>query len=245
MKTIIICLTALLIANPIRTNAQENLGDGYLLKTVWGGSARINKYNPDQQSPGCHSTALAQICYYHKLQPNGTKKYVTSKGHEINENFDEHKFNWELFQPVLNDETPEESANEMALYSYYIASMVEKNFGTGSYQKKFHKKQLKKHLNCKVHEKFGYKSFPLTHRKIKRIFRKEINAKRPVYFHYTDFNGGGHSIVIDGYKEKDDDFWVHANFGWGGKKNGWYKFEKDCFLKNTKLELVITLNPKQ
>lgn len=241
----ILVLFAFLLSIVSSGLSQIDLGDDYLIKAKWGGSSRINKYNPEGHSPGCHATALAQICFYHKLQPHGVKEYVTSKGHEIKENFDNHQFNWELFKPVLNDDTPEESANEMALYSYYIASIVEKNFGTGSYQKKFHKKQLKKHFDAKIRERFGFKSFPLNRRKIKRIFRNEINEKRPVYYHFTDFDGGGHSIVIDGYKEKDDEFWVHAHFGYGGKKDGWYKYEKDCFLKNTKLELVITINPKK
>ncbi|MEE4178778.1 MAG: C10 family peptidase [Bacteroides sp.] len=233
----------LVLSLTINGISQVDLGDDFLLTTTWGGSARINMFNPGENSPGCHSTALAQICYYHRLQPHGVKEYVTSQGYEVNLNFDDHQFNWDLFQAVLNDETPEESAREMALYSYFMASMVEKNFGTGSYQKKFHKKQLREHLDAKVRERFGYKSFPLNRRRIKGIFRKEIDSKRPVYFHYTDFNGGGHSVVIDGYQEINDEFWVHANFGWGGKRNGWYKFEKDCFLENTKLELVITIKP--
>ena len=241
----IIALTILLMQGlTIRTTySQEVNNKEYLLETVWGGTTRTNKYNPDNYSPGCHSTALSQILYYHRLQPKGEKEYTTIKGHEIKENYSDHTFNWDLFVNIINENTLEEFVDEVALYKYYVATVVEKNFGNGSYQKTFHKSQIKKHFDCKVRERFGYKTFLLSRRKVRNIIVKEINKKRPVYFHYTDFDGGGHSVVIDGYKQKDDNLWVHTNFGWGGKKNDWYIYEKDCFLKETKLELIITIKP--
>lgn len=215
-----------------------------LLETVWGGTKLTNKFNPDNYSPGCHSTALAQILFYHKLQPKGVKEYQTIKGHSIKEDYSTHQFNWELFPTKVDSNTNQQSIDELALFTYYVATIVEKNFGNGSYQKKFHKRQLKKHFDCKVKERFGYKSFPLGRKRMKKIIMKELNHKRPVYFHYTDFDGGGHSIVIDSYKLKDNQLWIHANFGWGGKNNGWYEFKKNAFLKNTKLELLITIIPR-
>lgn len=249
MKKVLIIILALVIVlkliSLIGPRAQENPNDEYLLKTVWGGTVRTNKYNPDNYSPGCHSTALAQIMYYHRLQPHGQKEYTTKKGHHIKVNYDGYDFNWDLFVNHVDDNTPQENVDELALYRYYVATVVEKNFGNGSYQKTFHKKQLKKHFDCKVRERLGYKTFLLSRRKVRNIIVKEINKKRPVYFHYTDFNGNGHSIVLDGYEQKDDGFWIHANFGWGGKNNGWYKYGKNCFIQNQKLELLITIKPNK
>ena len=241
---IIVSILVLKAISLIGVKAKENPNDEYLLKTVWGGTTRTSKFNPDNFSPGCHSIALAQIMYYHRLQPHGKKEYTTKKGHHIKENYSNHDFNWDLFVNNVNDSTPQENVDELALYRYYLATVVEKNFGNGSYQKTFHKSQIKKHFNCKVKEKPGYKTFLLSRRRVRNIIVKEINSKRPVYFHYTDFDGAGHSIVIDGYKQKDDDLWVHGNFGWGGKDNGWYKYEKNCFIPNQKLELIITVRPK-
>lgn len=215
----------------------------FLLETSWGGTEKFNKYNPGEQSPGCHSTALSQICYYHRLQPHGVKSYVTSRGDSILEDYSSHTFNWNLFRKNIDDTTPAECVDEMALYTYYFASMLEKNFGTGSYQTTFHRRQIRDHLDCKVRERFGYKTLLMSRNTVKRIIRKQIDKACPVYFHYTDFGGNGHSIVIDGYQVREDGLWVHANFGWRGKSDGWYRYEKDCFLDNSKLELIITIEP--
>lgn len=248
IKLILIIIVSILILKVIfliGTKAQENSNDQFLLETVWGGTKRTSKYNPDNYSPGCHSTALAQIMYYHRLQPHGKKEYTTKKGHHINVNYDEHNFDWGLFVNYVNDSTPQNKVDELALYRFYLATVVEKNFGNGSYQKTFHKSQIKEHFNCKVKEKPGYKTFLLSRRKVRNIIVREINNLRPVYFHYTDFDGNGHSVVIDGYKKKNKDLFVHVNFGWGGKDNGWYKYEKDCFIPNQKLELIITIKPEK
>ncbi len=247
LKITLIIVGVIFIAKVITligVKAQQNPNNDYLLETVWGGTKRTSKFNPEQYSPGCHSTALAQIMYYHRLQPHGQKEYTTKKGHHIKVNYNDHDFNWDLFVNNVDDNTPQEKVDELALYRYYLATVVEKNFGNGSYQKTFHKSQLKKHFDCKVRERFGYKTFLLSRRKVRNIIVKEINNKRPVYFHYTDFNGNGHSVVLDGYKQKDDGLWIHANYGWGGKENKWLKYEKDCFIKNQKLELLITVKPK-
>ena len=49
--------------------------------------------------------------------------------------------------------------------------------------------------------------------------RAEIDANRPVLYAASDANVGGHSFVIDGYK--DESFSV--NWGWGGYCNGFYR----------------------
>lgn len=68
--------TCLLLVLPVSLNAQPVDKDKCLLETTWGGTTLFNKYNPANHSPGCHSMALAQIFYYHKLQLTAIK--VTS-----------------------------------------------------------------------------------------------------------------------------------------------------------------------
>ena len=48
---------------------------------------------------------------------------------------------------------------------------------------------------------------------------KELNLKRPIYYNGVSEGSGGHAFVIDGY---DKDGFVHVNWGWGGKSNGFF-----------------------
>jgi hypothetical protein len=32
----------------------------------------------------------------------------------------------------------------------------------------------------------------------------------------------GHAVVFDGTAEENNDLYVHVNFGWGGKSDGWF-----------------------
>ena len=49
--------------------------------------------------------------------------------------------------------------------------------------------------------------------------RGEIDGNRPILYSASDASSGGHSFIIDGYK--DESFSV--NWGWGGYCNGFYK----------------------
>lgn len=49
--------------------------------------------------------------------------------------------------------------------------------------------------------------------------RGEIDANRPILYSASDASAGGHSFIIDGYK--DESFSV--NWGWGGYCDGFYK----------------------
>jgi hypothetical protein len=49
--------------------------------------------------------------------------------------------------------------------------------------------------------------------------RGEIDANRPILYSASDASAGGHSFIIDGYK--DESFSI--NWGWGGYCNGFYQ----------------------
>ena len=69
-------------------------------------------------------------------------------------------------------------------------------------------------------------------RKAKRLLQivNSINNNKPVIIFAGDSTVflGGHSWIIDGYMQNDDsneakhDYYVHCNYGWGGKSDGWY-----------------------
>ncbi len=224
----------------------DSINGDYLLKTNWAGDDFYpNNYIPGNNTAGCHSVAFAQILYFHKIKPIGEVNYTSSKGYSINENFQDYYPKWELMKNTELKTYNSLSIYEVQKYLYCVAATVQKDFGTGSYMKKFHKKQLQQHFNCKVKEYLRFKGFFTSNRKIKKILVKEIEAERPVYFHYTNLNGGGHSIVADGYQIIDGKLFVHFNFGWGGRSNGWYDpLTPIANPDDTKLRIITTIRPK-
>jgi hypothetical protein len=53
-----------------------------------------------------------------------------------------------------------------------------------------------------------------------RVFKGEVESGRPAQLRLRDPNAGGHSVVVDGYRDTPEQ--IHLNMGWSGSWNGWY-----------------------
>lgn len=61
--------------------------------------------------------------------------------------------------------------------------------------------------------------------------RSEIRTGHPVIAYFNDILAikivrNGHAAVVDGYARQGNETFVHVNFGWGGKSDGWYNFNR-------------------
>ena len=54
-----------------------------------------------------------------------------------------------------------------------------------------------------------------------KVFKNEVQNGRPCQFRISDSNAGGHSIVVDGYRDSPSEQ-IHLNMGWSGSYDGWY-----------------------
>jgi len=229
---------------------QDITGD-YLLKTQWGDSEPYNKFAPDNHSLGCHSVAIAQICHYHKLAPFGAVRYKCSKGYNIEEDFSKHHFKWDSFVEKLNGSKKNIEIDETARYMYFASVAIKKDFGTDQYIKcdDQHKSEVENHFKCtydcnsKTFDTFSPLIF-LEKDGFFSIIKKEIDSKRPLGFYYSNDNGSGHAVVIDGYVVKEKIFFVHANFGWKGNSDGWYNL-LESLPKDVKFVALVTIKPKK
>lgn len=221
-----------------------------LINTHWTGADNYAKYAPGPESNtlGCWSTTLAQISYYHRLQPTGLSDYTSSKGYKIFEELNSYVFNWDKFENEITDATPQDNIDEIARYTYHIATIVQKDFGTGRYMTMMPPiKNIEKQLNVKAQLYINYKGLFQSKRKIRNIVLREIEANRPLYLYYRNMNvnGSGHSVVLDGYRFDENSFQVHLNFGWGGKKDGWYSlFDSIAIEGDDELRMLITVQPQ-
>ncbi|MGY2134483.1 C10 family peptidase [Hymenobacter sp. HD11105] len=236
----------------------------HLLQTNWDQFGIYARYAPAQERLGCWSTALAQILYYHRLRPAGTVNYTCSNGYAVQDTLSRYPLPWHHFAPQLNAGSAPEEIEAVARYSYLTAAAVQKDFGTGRYRLVVNPAgQIEKHYAAQA---VFYGSFtgesPLSKAQldaiatkenirhligpdsVKWVIRREIKAKRPVYFHYGNFTSFGHSTVIDGYHEQHGVFWVHINYGSGGFRTGWYDlFRPIDVADDLMLRAFVTIKP--
>ncbi|GAB4046604.1 C10 family peptidase [Spirosoma litoris] len=237
----------------------------YLLKTEWDQFGKYAQYAPDNHVLGCWSTALAQILYYHRLRPTGVVSYRCSKGYTIQDTLSNHPFSWNQFATRIDPNTPEVAQKTVAMFSYMTAEAIRKDFGTDHYLEIVNPaKQLETYFPCQAEFYVSFSEpIPIPQEQLNAIARKEniqhvlksddviklieteIDAKRPVYFHFGNFTTYGHSTVIDGYQAENNTFWVHINYGSGGKRSGWYDLFKPIDVADDlKLRAFVTIAPR-
>ncbi|HEY4323644.1 MAG TPA: C10 family peptidase [Mucilaginibacter sp.] len=220
--------------------------DSIFLKTHWQQMGGFERNTPDHMRLGCWSTALAQIMYYHQLKPFGHIEYQSSRGFAINVHMDSSVVDFSKLSPQIDSITPEVNIKALALYNYYAALTVNKDFGTDSYMHKLAPVSLlESHYKVDANRYISWKGIlPYSHGKLKNIIMGEISQKRPLFLHFTNLKNFGHSVVVDGYKQIDDKFLVHLNQGQGGPQDGWCDFDKDLLKAGDhNLRVIYTFKP--
>lgn len=226
---------------------RSGISGDHLIKTRWSGSEPFNSAVPGGHTLGCHSVAIAQVLFHHKLIPHGTVEYQCSNDLVIERDFT--GYDPDLDSLALSVDDLERRIALTSEYLFNTAAIIKKDFGTEQYleSEDHHKSQIEFHFSCQ------YKAYPKAVESdlssvLKRengfysIIFSEIAARRPAGFYYSNNKGGGHAVVIDGCQSQGGKIYVHANFGWGGKADGWYCLEEDL-PKDLQLVLLITIKP--
>lgn len=203
-----------------RTAVRTGFAGEKLLKTAeWNQNAPFNKYTPNNYVTGCVATAGAIVMKHHGYPAKGTGSHsYTWNGKTLTANF-EHDYDW-ANMPAKYDGTNDAAFDGVARLMADLGVAVEMQYaknGSGAYIGD---------MISALQKYFGYSK--LTH--LAYIYdmeaeawnaklRGEIDANRPILYSASDASAGGHSFIIDGYK--DESFSV--NWGWGGYCNGFYQ----------------------
>jgi len=206
------------VANQTATRAAFT-GEKLLKTAEWNQYAPFNKYTPNNYVTGCVATAGAIVMKYHGYPAKGTGSHsYTWNGKTLTANF-EHDYDW-ASMPAKYDGTNDAAFDGVARLMADLGVAVEMQYaknGSGAYIG---------NMISALQKYFGYSK--LTH--LAYIYdmeaeawnaklRGEIDANRPILYSASDASAGGHSFIIDGYK--DESFSV--NWGWGGYCNGFYQ----------------------
>ena len=206
------------VANRTATRAAFT-GEKLLKTAEWNQYAPFNKYTPNNYVTGCVATAGAIVMKHHGYPAKGTGSHsYTWNGKTLTANF-EHDYDW-ANMPAKYDGTNDAAFDGVARLMSDLGVAVEMQYaksGSGAYIG---------NLVSALQKYFGYSKLTYL-ASIDDVgaeawnakLRGEIDANRPILYSASDASAGGHSFIIDGYK--DESFSV--NWGWGGYCNGFYQ----------------------
>ena len=206
------------VANQTATRAAFT-GEKLLKTAEWNQGNPFNKYTPNNYVTGCVATAGAIVMKHHGYPAKGTGSHsYTWNGKDLTANF-EHDYDWANMPTkytVGNDEAFDGVARLMSDLGVAVEMKYAKG-GSGASMED---------LLTALKKYFGYSKYArllaiadLGAEVWNDRLRAEIDANRPILYSAVDSNKGGHSFVIDGYK--DESFSV--NWGWGGYCDGFYR----------------------
>lgn len=205
-------------ANAISTRV-EFTGEKLLNTAKWNQVAPFNKFTPNNYVTGCVATAGAIVMKHHGYPAKGVGSHsYTWNGQNLTASF-EHDYDW-ANMPARYTGDNDEAFDGVARLMSDLGIAVNMQYANGG------SASALEDLVTALKKYFGYRKYA-RHLKIEDLgaeawngrLRAEIDANRPVLYAASDANVGGHSFVIDGYK--DESFSV--NWGWGGYCDGFYR----------------------
>lgn len=205
-------------ANTTSTRA-EFTGEKLLNTAKWNQGAPFNKYTPNNYVTGCVATAGAIVMKHHGYPAKGVGSHsYTWNGQNLTASF-EHDYDW-ANMPVRYTGDNDAAFDGVARLMSDLGIAVNMQYANGG------SASALEDLVTALKKYFGYSKYArlLTMKDLgaevwNGRLRAEIDANRPILYSAADSNVGGHSFVIDGYK--DESFSV--NWGWGGYCDGFYR----------------------
>lgn len=206
------------VANQTATRAAFT-GEKLLNTAKWNQGNPFNKYTPNNYVTGCVATAGAIVMKHHGYPAKGIGSHTyTWNEQDLTANF-EHDYDW-ASMPVKYDGTNDAAFDGVARLMSDLGVAVEMQYAKGGSGASM------EDLLTALKKYFGYSKYArllaiadLGAEVWNDRLRAEIDANRPILYSAVDSNKGGHSFVIDGYK--DESFSV--NWGWGGYCDGFYR----------------------
>lgn len=205
-------------ANTTSTRA-EFTGEKLLTTAKWNQGAPFNKYTPNNYVTGCVATAGAIVMKHHGYPAKGVGSHsYTWNGQNLTASF-EHDYDW-ANMPVRYTGDNDAAFDGVARLMSDLGIAVNMQYANGG------SASALEDLVTALKKYFGYSKYA-RHLKIEDLgaeawngrLRAEIDANRPVLYAASDANVGGHSFVIDGYKNES----FSVNWGWGGYCDGFYR----------------------
>lgn len=203
-----------------------------LLTSKWGQRDPYNMYCPTfpdstgamKNAPtGCVATALAQVMYYYKYPNTGSnvsRTITTSRGETVAVNFGESTYDWSNMTDTYDSLSSEASREAVAKLMIDCGVAVNMNYRLNS------SGAVDSGLADALYNVFGFdkgirmlKGDYYDYTEWCRLFKNELDAKRPILLSGETNGSAGHQFVCDGYDKKG---LYHINWGWKGDCDGYF-----------------------
>jgi len=197
-----------------------------LVHTKWIHSGAYALAAPQKQSLGSWTSAVAQIMRNHKLAPQGKISYITQGAGVMRIDCDRLKFNWSLLTASLNRRSRRAELEHVVRYMMATAAVLQRNFGGDGYVLDTGERlaAIEKHFRAKTEL-------------VETEDIQQVRNRRETTFR---------AVVVDGYRFKDDDFYIHINMARPGRGNGWYKFAGPIAeFDDEKYRVLVTFQPRE
>lgn len=202
-----------------------------LIKTQWTQEYPFNVYCPKDGTKnslvGCVATAFAQIMKYWEWPKVGKSKLshtCSLPGYgKIEIDFSKSEYNWKAMPntkaEIMNNEEAKDAVGKLC-YECGVATRMEYSASGSGTQDCYSMQALYSYMRYKAstmtwHRRECFSS----QEEWDKVWKREIDAGRPLLYAAVDEHSGGHAFILDGY---DSNGYAHFNWGWGGKSDGYY-----------------------
>ena len=216
--------------------ATESLSLGPILTTTWDQADPYNLhtplwYNGTKTVTGCVATAAAQIMKFwnYPATGQGSTSYSWNNGstnQTLSANFASSTYGWSSMTSGYGSGSTTAQREAVAKLMSDVGIAFHMTYGTsaagGSSAATLDGATV-------FPTYFKYKSTAHTVSRSSyasdsawmQVFKSELQAGRPSQIRLRDPSAGGHSVVVDGYRDSPSEQ-IHLNMGWSGSYNGWY-----------------------
>jgi len=215
----------------------DMLSLGPLVTTTWGQGNPYNLQTPkwyDGQATlvGCVATAAAQVMRYHRWPATGqdSHSYTWNNGRNnttLSRNFAARSYNWANMPNSVTASNPAAQKNAVAMISADAGIAYSMSYGVqgSGASTAAGATVLPRYFRYKNTARYVERSSYASDSAWMRVFKAEVQNKRPVLFSIAENHGGerrnGHSVVVSGYRDAPQEQ-IHINMGWYGTADGWY-----------------------
>ena len=203
-------------------------GTGYFVQTQWNQSYPYNYYCPDDPAGdhghaivGCLATSTSQLVSFWKYPEHGygSHCYYHEDYGQICANFQNTYYDWEHIANKINDNSPIEEIQAVALISFHCGVCIDMGYGPdgsggasgpipGAMHTYFHFSDANIQRSRNDYDTETWKA----------MVREQFDMGWPMYYGGCE-DDGCHAFICDGYDDYD---MFHFNLGWGGSSDGWY-----------------------
>ena len=205
------------------TSQADNRGSiAPMITAMWDQGDPFNRACPiigaNRAQAGCTAIALAQLLYFYRPQVNLVKDIAASGSSPA---VAACQFNWAAMKDVYSAGETGAAVDAMAKLVYACARVNGSTFGASATSGSI--------LPASV---ISYFEMAPTMRRVARklysarewdnLIYNELQAGRPVVYYGKQNGNVGHFFLCDGY---DGNGYYHFNWGWSGKRNGYFTLE--------------------